>query len=559
MIGNLGMGLRGYFVERGILDQAALDTLGDDCRSDAELGERLLQSGLVSEDQLVAAYAALFALKIADADSWQVDAGLLESFEPGFLNKHAMCPAISAGQPCMIVSNPYRLGLLEQIENRTGLQFKVFLSPAESIRRKLSSITPKDRGSGRPGRIELQATSRGEENNPIVRLVHDLLGEGIARRASDVHIERHGRKWLVRYRIDGVLGGSFRSIEEEDGTRVINRLKVLSSLDITEMRVPQDGSFVLEVEGHPVDFRISVLPGIEGEDVVIRILDKAQIRRSFKKLDLDCLGFDVEAKRLIRRAIREPYGMVLVTGPTGSGKTTTLYAILSEILTDEQKIVTIEDPVEYHIPGILHTQVNERAGYTFASGLRSILRHDPDIIMVGEIRDEETAKVAVQAALTGHLVFSTLHANTAADVIGRFRQFEGIDRNFMASFNLIISQRLVRTNCTQCRQELEVSSEQIEESLGDGAWAGLRLYAGKGCEACTWTGYHGRTIVSEIMPMSARIKDLAAQQSPSEQIRQAAREEGMRSLRESAVQTVVQGLTTLSEINRVTFAEPVRA
>jgi type IV pilus assembly protein PilB len=345
-------------------------------------------------------------------------------------------------------------------------------------------------------------------------------------------------------------------IDKRHHGTIISRIKVMSELDIAEKRIPQDGRFKLRVRGRTIDFRVSIMPTVHGEDAVIRILDKESANAEFKSLNLDVLGFDAETKKKLRKFIREPYGMVLVTGPTGSGKTTTLYACLSEIQSVEDKIVTIEDPVEYQLRGITQIPVNEKKGLTFARGLRSILRHDPDKIMVGEIRDEDTAQIAVQSALTGHLVFTTVHANNVVDVLGRFLNMKVELYNFVSALNCVLAQRLVRKICSHCREKVSVSPQTITEAGLDPAMLGGQVfYEGRGCLECDGTGFHGRMAIAELLDLSDRIRGLILERRPAAEIKRAAKEEGMTFLREAALAKVFEGLTTLKEINKVTFVD----
>jgi type IV pilus assembly protein PilB len=392
------------------------------------------------------------------------------------------------------------------------------------------------------------------DTSPIIKLVDSTIFNAIQRRASDIHIETREGEVVIKYRIDGVLYQAMEPIDKRHHQTVVSRIKVMAELDIAEKRVPQDGRFKLRFEGRTIDFRVSVMPSVHGEDCVIRILDKESMNKDFKSLRLDILGFDAGTMRKVRKFIREPYGMVLVTGPTGSGKTTTLYACLSEIQSSEDKIVTIEDPVEYQLRGITQIPVNEKKGLTFARGLRSILRHDPDKIMVGEIRDQETAQIAVQSALTGHLVFTTVHANNVIDVLGRFLNMEVDLYNFVSALNCVLAQRLVRRICEHCRRRAEVTSELFEESgLDPAAHADRVFYEGAGCFECNGTGFFGRTAISELLDLSDRIRELILERRPASEIKRAAHEEGMVFLRESALARVFEGVTTLREINKVTF------
>ena len=392
--------------------------------------------------------------------------------------------------------------------------------------------------------------------SPIVRLVDSLVVGAIERRASDIHIETKDREVHAKYRIDGVLHPALEPLDKRHHDTIISRLKVMSELDIAEKRVPQDGRFRLRVRGRTIDFRVSIMPSLHGEDAVIRILDKEQLQLAFSSLRLDVLGFSEPDLRKLRKYITEPYGMVLVTGPTGSGKTTTLYAALSEIASPEDKIITIEDPVEYQIPGIVQVPVNEKKGLGFARGLRSILRHDPDKIMVGEVRDPETAQIAVQSALTGHLVFTTVHANNVFDVIGRFLHMGVEPYNFVSALNCVMAQRLVRVLCRACRRPTPPAPLLLRESgLDPDLYQDQVFHEAPGCDDCGGTGFHGRTAVAELLDMSDRIRQLILERRPAAEIKQAAREEGMTFLRDSALEKVFAGVTTLREINKVTFVQ----
>jgi type II secretory ATPase GspE/PulE/Tfp pilus assembly ATPase PilB-like protein len=353
-----------------------------------------------------------------------------------------------------------------------------------------------------------------------------------------------------------VLQPAMRPIDKRFHSTIISRVKVMAELDIAEKRVPQDGRFKLRLPGKTIDFRVSIMPSVHGEDAVIRILDKESISEQFHELRLDILGFPGEELKRFRKYIAEPYGMVLVTGPTGSGKTTTLYAALSEIKTIEDKIVTIEDPVEYQLRGITQIPINEKKGLTFARGLRSILRHDPDKIMVGEIRDPETAQIAIQSALTGHLVFTTVHANNVIDVLGRFLNMGVEPYQFVSALNCVLAQRLVRLICSHCKVPVKVESKLLEESALDPALAHTHtFYEGAGCIECGGTGFKGRTAICELLNLSDRIREMILDRRPASEVKKAAHEEGMRFLRESAVEKVLLGQTTLREINKVTFVE----
>ena len=399
-------------------------------------------------------------------------------------------------------------------------------------------------------------TQQDSAVSPVVRLVDTVIFTALERRASDIHIEARDIEVAVKYRIDGVLVHAMTPISKDWLSTIISRIKVMSELDIAERRVPQDGRFRVRYKGRFVDFRVSIMPSIHGEDAVLRVLDKETLSEKFQNLSLDVVGFSGEEMRKFRRYIREPYGMVLVTGPTGSGKTTTLYAAINEIKTDEDKIITIEDPVEYQVRGITQIPVNEKKGLTFARGLRSILRHDPDKIMVGEIRDNETAQIAIQSALTGHLVFTTVHANNVTDVIGRFINMGVEPYNFVSALNCILAQRLIRVVCVHCKKPVRYSAEILRASgLDPEEWGSVQFVEGGGCLECSGTGFRGRSAISELLDLSDRIREMIISRRPTSEIKRAAGEEGMTFLRDSALAKVRDGITTLKEINKVTFIE----
>src|SRR6267143_101066 len=392
--------------------------------------------------------------------------------------------------------------------------------------------------------------------SPVVRLVETIIFTALERRASDIHIEARDSEVAVKYRIDGVLQHAMQPIAKDWLSTIISRIKVMSELDIAERRVPQDGRFRVKYKGRYIDLRVSIMPASHGEDAVLRVLDKETLSEKFSSLTLDVVGFSAEETRRFRRYIREPYGMVLVTGPTGSGKTTTLYAAINEIKSDEDKIITIEDPVEYQVRGITQIPVNEKKGLTFARGLRSILRHDPDKIMVGEIRDQETAQIAIQSALTGHLVFTTVHANNVTDVIGRFINMGVEPYNFVSALNCILAQRLVRIICEHCRKPLQYPDQLlIESGLSLDQYREFTFYEGEGCLECNGTGFRGRTAIHELLDLSDHIREMIIERRPTSEIKRAAHDEGMAFLRESALAKVFAGTTTLKEINKVTFIE----
>jgi type IV pilus assembly protein PilB len=391
---------------------------------------------------------------------------------------------------------------------------------------------------------------------PVIKLVDTTIFNALERRASDIHIETRDQEVAIKYRIDGVLHYAMPPISKDWHSTIISRIKVMSELDIAERRIPQDGRFRVRYKTRLIDFRVSIMPTIHGEDAVLRVLDKESMSEKFAKLSLDVVGFSDSDLVKFRRYIKEPYGMVLVTGPTGSGKTTTLYAGVSEIKNDEDKIITIEDPVEYQIKGITQIPVNEKKGLTFARGLRSILRHDPDKIMVGEIRDQETAQIAINAALTGHLVFTTVHANNVLDVLGRFLNMGVEPYNFVSALNCILAQRLVRVICNYCKAPVHYpDSYLVESGLNPEEWRNVTLYEGPGCFECGGTGFRGRTAIHELLDLSEHIREMILDKRPASEIKRQAREEGMTFLRDHAIDKAREGVTTLKEINKVTFIE----
>jgi len=407
--------------------------------------------------------------------------------------------------------------------------------------------------------ISIESLAGNEDLSPIIRLVDTTIFTALERRASDVHIETYDDSLIVKYRIDGVLQPAMAPIAREHHQTILSRIKIMSELDIAERRVPQDGRFRVRYKGRLIDFRVSIMPTVHGENAVLRVLDKESMSEKFRNLTLEVVGFHEDDLRRFRRYIREPYGMVLVTGPTGSGKTTTLYAALNEIKSDEEKIITIEDPVEYQIRGITQIPVNEKKGLTFARGLRSILRHDPDKILVGEIRDAETAQIAINSALTGHLVFTTVHANNVVDVLGRFLNMGVEAYNFVSALNCILAQRLVRTICDHCAYTVRHPEELLLLSgLDPDEWRDFDFREGSGCIECGGTGFRGRTAIHELLDLTDPIRELILDKKPGSEVRKLAQKEGMSFLRESAMDRVRRGFTTLKEINKVTFIEASR-
>jgi type II secretory ATPase GspE/PulE/Tfp pilus assembly ATPase PilB-like protein len=517
------------------------------------------------------ALAERYRLDFVDMNEFRIDQDLFRSIPADLMLRYGFVPHRREGKALVIVvSDPTDLPMIDELGMILRTPIKVTVGAPSTIQ----SILKKSESSQRvleeaTEGFELQVLKEdetGDDNltverltsdiSPIIKLVDSTIYTAIQRRASDIHIETGDDAVHVKYRIDGVLQPAMRPIGKQFHSSIISRIKVMAELDIAEKRVPQDGRFKVRMPGKTIDFRVSIMPSVHGEDAVIRILDKESISEQFTELKLDILGFPAQELQRFRKYIREPYGMVLVTGPTGSGKTTTLYAALSEIKSVEDKIVTIEDPVEYQLRGITQIPINEKKGLTFARGLRSILRHDPDKIMVGEIRDPETAQIAIQSALTGHLVFTTVHANNVVDVLGRFLNMGVEPYQFVSALNCVMAQRLVRLICSHCKRPVRVEPTALEEAGLPGDYANTRtFYEGAGCIECGGTGFKGRTAICELLNLSDPIREMILDKRPTSEVKKAAHEEGMRFLRESAVEKVFTGLTTLREINKVTFVE----
>jgi type IV pilus assembly protein PilB len=523
--------------------------------------------------------ARRYRCEFIDLHNFQLHHDLFTKISPHLMFRYNFVPLeeTADGRLAIAIADPSQLMMIDEISLLLGkrivtkvatlAQISEILKKTEQSKRVLEDASEgftlavvHEEESGDESISIDKLTAQGDMS-PIIRLVDTTIFTALQRRASDIHIETQDDSVGIKFRIDGVLTQAMPPIAKEHHSTIISRIKVMSELDISERRVPQDGRFRVKYgqPERPIDFRVSIMPSIHGEDAVLRVLDKESMSEKFRSLTLDVVGFDEDDLRKFRRYIKEPYGMVLVTGPTGSGKTTTLYAAVNEIKTEEDKIITIEDPVEYQIRGITQIPVNEKKGLTFARGLRSILRHDPDKIMVGEIRDTETAQIAIQSALTGHLVFTTVHANNVVDVLGRFLNMGVEPYNFVSALNCILAQRLVRLICNSCREVVHYPAEVLEASgLDPEQWSKVSFYEGQGCIECAGTGFRGRSAIHELLDLSDRIREMILARKPTSEIRRAAREEGMRFLRESALDKVRTGMTTLKEINKVTFIETMR-
>jgi len=535
-----------------------------------------LNGNLYDELERAQALARRYHTELVDLKNFRIQHDLFKSVPVDMMFRYNFVPLEQQdGQLVIAVSDPSKLMVLDEISGLLGQSIKVrvatlsqitdLLKKSEQSQRVLDEasesltfdVVPGDDNSEES--ISIEKLTADDDISPIIRLVDTTIFSALERRASDIHLETYDDSLIVKYRIDGVLQPAMAPIAREHHQTILSRIKVMSELDIAERRVPQDGRFRVRYKGRLIDFRVSIMPTVHGENAVLRVLDKESMSEKFKKLSLDVVGFAEDDLRRFRRYITEPYGMVLVTGPTGSGKTTTLYAALNEIKSEEDKIITIEDPVEYQIRGITQIPVNEKKGLTFARGLRSILRHDPDKILVGEIRDAETAQIAINSALTGHLVFTTVHANNVVDVLGRFLNMGVEPYNFVSSLNCILAQRLVRTICEYCAQTVKYDdSVLLDSGLDPEEWRKFPFREGAGCIECGGTGYRGRSAIHELLELDDTIREMLLAKKPGSEIRKVAREKGMGFLRDSALERVRTGVTTLREINKVTFIESGR-
>uniref|UniRef100_A0A831XGW1 GspE/PulE family protein n=1 Tax=Geobacter metallireducens TaxID=28232 RepID=A0A831XGW1_GEOME len=559
-------------MERGVLKPEDLPFVIEKLKMTSKrFGEICVEEGFITEDALAEALSEQFGLEYVDARGVRPNEAILNMLPPDAIYRYRFVPLEEQDNSLVIlVSDPTDVIKLDELELLLDRPLIIKLATESAI----SAILKKGEATSRVLKevsedfmLQLvRENEKGEEilsmekisadTSPIIKLVNSTVMDALTRRASDIHIETAQEGVVIKYRIDGVLYRATETLDIHFQAPIISRLKVMSELDISERRIPQDGRFKVRIADKAIDFRVSIMPSAFGEDAVIRILDKESIASDLKGLTLETLGMNPREMKRLRKKVREPYGMVLVTGPTGSGKTTTLYAALTEIHTGEEKIITIEDPVEYVLRGIVQIPVNEKKGLTFARGLRSILRHDPDKIMVGEIRDPETAQIAVQSALTGHLVFTTVHANNVFDVLGRFIHM-GIDPyNFVSCLNCVMAQRLVRKLCPHCKTPtVHSDSVLLESGLDPEQCRGVTFFDARGCDECNGTGYRGRSAIVELLDLNDHIRELIMAKTPAAQLKVAAREAGTVFLRESAVEKVLAGETSLREINRVTFVE----
>ncbi len=542
----------------------------------APLVANLYNNDQMTETERAQMLARRYHAEFVDLKNFKIQHELFKTVPVDMMFRYNFVPLEQAGNRLAIaVADPSKLMMLDEISGLLGIrlitrvatlsQITDLLKKSEQSQRVLDEATEGlafDVVAGDQNtdeNISIEKLTGDDDISPIIRLVDTTVYTALERRASDIHIETYDDSLLVKYRIDGVLQQAMAPIAREHHQTILSRIKVMSELDIAERRVPQDGRFRVRYKGRLIDFRVSIMPTVHGENAVLRVLDKESMSEKFQNLSLDVVGFAAEDLRRFRRYIKEPYGMVLVTGPTGSGKTTTLYAALNEIKSEEDKIITIEDPVEYQIRGITQIPVNEKKGLTFARGLRSILRHDPDKILVGEIRDAETAQIAINSALTGHLVFTTVHANNVVDVLGRFLNMGVEPYNFVSALNCILAQRLVRQICDFCATEVTYTdAELLENGLEPADWQGFKFREGTGCMECGGTGFRGRSAIHELLELDDEVREMLLEKRPGSEIRKKARDKGMNFLRDSALERVRAGITTLREINKVTFIEAGR-
>ena len=561
-------------VEKGLILEREKDALVEAARTtNRTIATVLLERGTLTEDMIGQVLADQYGLPWNDLKEFRIPSPLMESIPVELMHRYEFVPMEQEEQVLTIaIAKPQDLRMIDELEHQLGFELRLVVSSQTAI---IGALSNSEGNSQVLTRIKaeldpvlIKEDEKGEEVlsveritrdlSPVVKLVNTIILTALQKQASDIHIEPTDRTVEVKFRIDGVLYLAMEPFDTGIHPSLISRLKIMSELDIAERRTPQDGRFKLLLNQRTIDFRVSILPSVYGESVVIRILDKQHVSAGVQGLRLEALGYTGEDLRRFRRAILRPYGMVLVTGPTGSGKTTTLYAAINEVHSDEDKIITIEDPVEYQLKGIVQIPVNEKKGLTFARGLRSILRHDPDKIMVGEIRDLETAQIAIQSALTGHLVFTTVHANNAFDVIGRFVNMGIESYNFVASLSCILAQRLVRSICPTCRVPVQIHPDQCEESgLDYETVKHLTFFEGKGCNECHGLGFRGRKAITEFLDMTDAIKEMILHEKSASEIRAAAMAQGMTTLRQAALEKVFRGETTLKEINRVTPVEDV--
>jgi type IV pilus assembly protein PilB len=551
--GGSGRFITDHIVEMGFASQAQVDAAVTEARSNGMTPEQvLLQGNTITSDQLARATSERFGLDHLDLNAFEIDLGAMNLIPSQAAKRYGAIPVAFVGDDTLLVamSDPTNVRAVDDISIMTGLDVRPAVASAEDIDAAVSNATRLD--SSIAEAIDEDEEERGGEvteiresagDAPVIKLVNGVIAQGIEEGASDIHFEPEGKDMRVRYRVDGILHDA-TTVPRRMVAGVTSRLKIMASLDIAEKRLPQDGRVGLTVAGHPVDIRMASLPSVKGEKVVLRILDKEQAL-----IGLERLGMQDDTLERFQNSFTRSYGATFVTGPTGSGKTTSLYAALNQINVPERNIITIEDPVEYQIPGLTQVQVNLKAGLTFASGLRSIVRSDPDVIMVGEIRDKDTAQIAIESALTGHLVLSTLHTNDAPTAISRLTEM-GIEPFLTASaLDCVVSQRLARLLCSQCKEAVLLRADALRAFDVD---EDIEAYAPKGCKRCSFSGYKGRVGLYEAMTVTKEIRELAIERSSADRIAAIAVEQGMRTLQQDGMDKVRLGITSIQEVARIT-------
>jgi len=532
------------------------------------LGWHLVETGLLTEEALAKTFSRLHDLPTVDLATTPLEAGILDAFPLERMRRDLFLP-LRRDQTRLVVAvaDPGNVLLRDDLVQTHGGPVDLVVVTRTALLERLGRVDASQRvlnaisedfklteGDDEDGVVSVDP--QPPDASPTIRLVDTILLNALEHRASDVHIEASEKHVHLKFRVDGMLHPAMEPLDRRHQDTIVSRIKIMAELDIAEHRIPQDGRFKIRIRGRSIDFRVSILPSNFGEAVVIRILDKEAITKELTDLKLELLGISDTDLRRLRRHIHRPHGMVLVTGPTGSGKTTTLYAAITEVHTGTEKIITIEDPIEYQLRDVVQIPVNEKKGLTFARGLRSILRHDPDKILVGEIRDPETAQIAVQSALTGHLVFTTVHANNVMDVLGRFLNMGLEPYHFLSSLNCIMTQRLVRVLCRACRRPVQYSPESLEDfGLDPETDAAHTFFETAGCDECQDSGYRGRSAISELVEVTDTIRGLILERRPATEIYAAAQTGGTLLLRDAALAKARGGVTSVAEVNRVTFAE----
>ncbi len=547
-------------IGRGLLSREQLEeTLRKQKETSKRLGEILVEDGVISQDQLNSALAERLGVESIGLEENDVDSLAATMIPEKLARRYGAIPIKFLDENTLQVAmvDPTNVFAIDDLRMMTGYDIKPAIATAEDIFNQISkvhrlgdTVDEEDLNGETEEETEAQATADIRDvasEAPIIKLVNGVISQGVDDRASDIHFEPQEKELAIRYRVDGVLH-EVMSVPKRMQAGVLSRLKVMADIDIAERRIPQDGRIGLSVGGKPIDIRVASMPTVYGEKIVLRLLDKSSVL-----LNLSDLGFSEVALKRYEGAFRKPYGAILVTGPTGSGKSTTLYATLNVLNSREKNIITVEDPVEYRLGGINQTQINPKAGLTFASGLRAILRSDPDIVMVGEIRDKETAQIAIESALTGHLVLSTLHTNDAPGALTRLTEM-GIEPFLTASaIECVLAQRLARKLCPECKEEYKPTDEALRQNGFPDKVIGqnISLYRPTGCSRCNKTGYKGRLGLYEVMLISEAIERLTVERKSADEISRVAQAEGMVTLRTDGLDKVINGLTSMEEIGRV--------